>query len=97
MSQWGVAAVQSVASFAGTFAFLGRTLEGQVQIVMMQGYQTVPISIPDLDYLINNYSTVEDAQAFSYKDRRALRCMRSRFPTAGETWIYDGCRNAGLR
>lgn len=89
VSQWGVAAVQSVASFAGTFAFLGRTLEGQVQVVMMQGYQTVPISIPDLDYLINNYSTVEDAQAFSYKIG-GHSMYEITFPTAGETWIYDG-------
>ena len=63
---------------------------------MMQGYQTVPISIPDLDYLINNYSTVEDAQAFSYKIG-GHSMYEITFPTAGETWIMTGCRSAGLR
>ena len=38
---------------------------------------------------INNYSTVEDAQAFSYKIG-GHSMYEITFPTAGETWIYDG-------
>ena len=46
---------------------------------MMQGYQTVPISIPDLDYLINNYSIVRRCSGVFLQDRRALR-MRDHVP-----------------
>ena len=89
VAQWGIAAVQSASSYMGTLAFLGRTLEGQVQVVKMVGYQPVPISIPELDYRINNFVTVEDAQAFSYM-LGGHPMYEITFPTAGETWLYDG-------
>ena len=77
-------------------AFLGRTLEGQVQVVKMVGYQPVPISIPELDYRINNFVTVEDAQAFSYM-LGGHQCTKSRSPNCRRRGFMTGCRNAGPR
>lgn len=89
VAEWGLAAQASVCKFgASSVAWLARNRLGQVQIVRADGYQVTPISIPDLDYLINNYSAVEDATAGSYM-LGGHPMYEISFPTAGKTWLYD--------
>lgn len=87
-AQWGLAAKWSIANIAETCAFLARNAQGQVQVAMLRGYQVVPISSPELDYEINTYSAVEDADAFSNMNGGHPQYTIS-FPTAGKTWMYD--------
>lgn len=87
-AQWGLAARQSIARLGETAAFLARNQQGQVQVCMLQGYQVVPISIPELDYTINNFSATENATAYSYMLGGHPMYVLS-FPSAGKSFLYD--------
>lgn len=87
-AQWGLAARQSIARLGETAAFLARNQQGQVQVCMLQGYQVVPISIPELDYTINNFSATENATAYSYMLGGHPMYVLS-FPSAGRSFLYD--------
>lgn len=87
-TQWGLAAKWSVANIAESCAFLARNAQGQVQVAILRGYQVVPISTPELDYEINSYTAIEDADAFSNLNGGHPQYTIS-FPTAGKTWMYD--------
>jgi hypothetical protein len=87
-AQWGLAARQSIARLGQTCAFLGRNQQGQVQVVRIEGYQVVPISIPEVDYLLNQYAGVENATAYSYM-LGGHPMYEISFPSAGKSWLYD--------
>lgn len=86
--EYGLAARWSVAKFEDSVVFLGRNRLGQVSIVRQSGMSAQPISPPDLDYLINNYSTTADASAFSYK-LNGHSFYQINFGTAARSWLYD--------
>lgn len=88
-TEWGLAAVNSLVKYDNSLAFLSRNKMGQVFIAKMVGYQPQRISTPELEYIINNYSAVEDATAFSYLFG-GHPMYQINFPTGGESWLYDG-------
>lgn len=92
-AQWGLAARQSIARLGSSIAFLARNTQGQVQVCTLNGYQVVPISIPELDYLLNSYSAVEDATAYSYM-LGGHPMYAINFPSAGKSWLYDAASQA---
>lgn len=85
---FGLAARWSVASLAGTLAFLAKTREGQVIVVRLNGYSVEPISTPELDYVINNFTSVSDATAYSYM-LGGHPMYQLNFPVAGYSFLYD--------
>lgn len=87
--EWGLAARWSVAKFGNALALLRKNRLGQVQIALLEGYDAQAISTPDLDYRINSYSTVSDAAGFSYM-LNGHQFYQINFPSAGESWLYDG-------
>ena len=87
--EWGLASRRSLAPFENTFSFLARNRMGQVKIAKLNGFQAETISNPDLDYLINNYSSTSDATAFSYM-LGGHPFYQINFPGAGHSWLYDG-------
>lgn len=92
-SEWGLAARWSVAKFDNSVMFLRKNRLGQVQIARQAGYQSIAISTPELDNRINSYAAVSDATAFSYMiDGHSF--YQINFPTANESWLYDGLSNA---
>ena len=92
-SEWGLAARWSVAKFDNSVMFLRKNRLGQVQIAKQAGYQSMAISTPELDNRINSYAAVSDATAFSYMiDGHSF--YQINFPTANESWLYDGLSNA---
>lgn len=86
--QWGLAAKQSIAKVGNTIAFLGQNAQGQVQVVRLDGYQVVPISNPELDYLLNTYAGVSNATAYGYM-LGGHPMYEISFPSAGKSWLYD--------
>jgi hypothetical protein len=92
-AQWGLAARQSIARLGQTCAFLGRNQQGQVQVCRLDGYQVVPISIPEMDYLINDYPATENATAYSYM-LGGHPMYEISFPSAGKSWLYDAASQA---
>ena len=89
----GLAAKWSLTKFDDSLAFLGKNRLGQVQVLRLNGYTTAPISDPELDYVINNYSTVSDATAFSYM-LGGHPMYQINFPSAGKSWLYDALASA---
>lgn len=90
VAEWGLAAPRAVARFgASSVAWLARNRLGQVQVVQADGYQVRPISIPDIDYLFNQYAAVDDATMYAYM-LGGHPMLEISFPLANKTWLYDG-------
>lgn len=88
-NKWGCASATSVTEYAGSLAYLAKNADGQVVVVKLNGYVPVPISTPDLDTIINGYSTVADATAFAYL-LGGHPFLQMSFPSAARSWLYDG-------
>lgn len=88
-TEWGLAARWSIAKFDNTFAFLVKNRMGEVMVAKLSGYVPEKISTPDLDSIINAYSTTADATAYSYMLGGHPMYVIT-FPTAGKSWLYDG-------
>lgn len=85
---WGLAARWSVAPVGTALAYLARNRNGEVSVVMLQGYDPTRISDQALEYEINGYSSVSDATAFSYM-QAGHPFYQINFPNAGKSWLYD--------
>lgn len=88
-TEWGCAAVNSIVKYDNSLAFLAKNRMGQVIVARMNGYLPQRISTPELEYIINNYSTVADATSFAYM-LGGHPMLQISFPTGGESWLYDG-------
>jgi hypothetical protein len=90
--QWGLAAKFSRAVFSNSIAFLAQNLQGQIQVMTLQGFTPTRISDHDVENIINGFSVVADAIAFSYMlDGHSM--YQITFPTAGRSFLYDGSTN----
>jgi hypothetical protein len=87
--EWGCAAVNTIVKYDNSLAFLAKNRMGQVIIARMNGYLPKRISTPELEYIINNYSAVADATAYSYM-LGGHPMLQINFPTGGQSWLYDG-------
>lgn len=88
-TEWGLAARWSLAKFDNTMACLIKNRMGQVMVAELAGYLPKKISTPDIDAIINAYSTTSDATAYSYMLGGHPMYVIT-FPTAGKSWLYDG-------
>lgn len=87
-NEWGLAAIQSRAHVDETIIFLAQNRQGQVQVCQIQGLGVVAVSDPDIEYIINQFSTVSDAVAMSYgQDNHKF--YQITFPTANRSFLYD--------
>lgn len=86
--EYGLAARWSATKFDGGVAFLAKNITGQVEVMKLRGYTPIAISTPDIDSIINGYSAVSDATAFSYM-LGGHPLLQINFPTANESWLYD--------
>jgi len=65
--------------------------QGQVKVIRIDGFQYATISNPELETLLNGYTT-NNATAYSYvHDGHPFYQLN--FPTDGKTWLYDGVTN----
>lgn len=88
-TEWGLAATWSLAKYDNSYVYLVKNRMGQSMIAKINGYLPEPISNVDVSALINGYSTVADATAYSYMLGQHPMYVIS-FPTAGKSWLYDG-------
>ena len=91
-AEWGCASPWSVAKFNDSVAFLAKNSMGQVSVAVLAGYVPRIISNPDLDHIINSYSVVTDATAFSYMLGGHPMYVLN-FPSEGASWLYDALTN----
>lgn len=89
----GLAARFSVARCAGMLFYLGKTRRGGISVVAVENYNPVPVSTPDLDYLLNQYQNVSDAIAFSYR-QNGHDFYQINFQQEGVSWLYDATTQA---
>lgn len=91
--EWGLAARWSLAKFDNSMIFLRKNRLGAVQICTLVGYNAQPVSTPELDYVIGQYSAVSDATGFSYmKSGHAF--YQINFPSENVSWLYDNQSNS---
>lgn len=92
-NEWGCAAVNSIVKYDNSLAFLAKNRMGEVIVARMAGYTPQRISTPEVEYVINNYDAVSDCTALSYM-LGGHPMLQLNFPSAGETWLYDGLSGA---
>jgi len=85
---WGIAAVSSNIRVKNTQMFLAYNPDGNAQIVLLDGYVPVPVSNADIDYIVSNFSRVDDAVALTYT-AYGHTVYQITFPTAQRTLAYD--------
>lgn len=91
-NEWGCAAVESVVKYDNTLAFLAKNRMGEVIVARMNGYLPQRISTPELEFIINNYTSVSGAVSYSYMLGGHPMLVIS-FPSAMRSWLYDGLSN----
>lgn len=87
-NEFGLAALFSRAHVNQSIIFLAQTREGQVQVVQLTGYNAQVISNPDLEYILNQFTTVSDAVALAY-EVDTHKFYQITFPVANRSFIYD--------
>jgi len=91
-NEWGCAARQSVVKYDNTLAYLAKNRMGEVIVARMNGYLPQRISNPELEHIINGYTSVSDCVAYSYM-LGGHPMLVLNFPSAERTWLYDGLSN----
>lgn len=81
---YGSGAPNSVALLNGVPVWLAQDLT----VRMAQGYTATRISTHALEWALEEYSTVLDADAFTYEEQGHYFYVLN-FPTANATWVYD--------
>lgn len=91
--EYGLAARWSMTKFnSGVAGLFTPAAAGKVQVMFLAGYIPRPISTPEMDYIINNYSVISDAVAFSYL-LGGHPMLQVNFPSANASWLYDATTN----
>ena len=89
-SEWGLAALYSLAPFDESLAFLAKNELGQVIAAKLQGHRVVRLSNHDLEARWISLGDISNATAYSYMlDGHPLYVVN----IGGETWMYDGSTN----
>jgi len=87
--EYGLAARWSVAKFDGSYAFLCQNREGEVAVMALDGYGIRKMSTIEFDYIMNSYTSVNDATAFGYL-LGGHPMYQINFPTEKKSWLLDG-------
>lgn len=92
IAEMGLAARWSLCKFNDGLAFLGRNVQGQVQVYYLRGYTPVKISSPQFDAEIAGYAGVESATGFAFMDR-GHPMYQINFPGPAKSWRFDSTTN----
>jgi len=87
-NEFGLAALFSRGHVNQSIIFLAQTREGQVQFVQVTGFNAAVVSTPDIDSIINGFSTTSDCVALTY-ETDYHKMYQASFPTANRTFLYD--------
>jgi len=87
-TEYGINAIWSRAHVGASILFLAQNPQGTSQVVMFSGYQPSVVSTPDLDDIINQFSTVADAVGLSYVIN-GHPMYQLTFQTENRSFLYD--------
>lgn len=91
--EFGLASAWSLCKYDNSVAGVFKNKMGEVNVSRMSGFRLQQISNTELDYIINQYSTTADAQAFGYMNG-GHPMLQVSFRTEEATWEYDGFSKA---
>lgn len=91
--EWGLASRWSLCKFMDSLIFLRRNRLGAVQVCTLSGYNAMPVSNPEMDYVFSQYSGTENATGFAYMVS-GHPFYQINFPSPNESWLYDGLTKA---
>jgi hypothetical protein len=84
----GCLAAYSVAKLDNGLFWLGRDARGNGIVYRSKGYSGERVSTHAVEWQIQQYSTLEDAVAYTYQqDGHSFYVLN--FPTANTTWVFD--------
>jgi hypothetical protein len=86
--QYGLYALNSVVKINNTICFLGTNPDGGISILMLNGYNAVPISNSDIESIISNFANAADGVALVYH-AYGHSVYQISFPSALRTLAYD--------
>jgi hypothetical protein len=86
--EFGLAAASSLVKYNDSLAGVFKNKMGQVQVMMLAGHAIKPLSTQEHSDIINSYTTVSDATAFSYM-LGGHPMLQVNFPSAGKSWLHD--------
>lgn len=84
----GCAAKYSPCRMDNTVFWVGNDERGDAMVWRMAGYQPQRVSTHALEEEMRRYSTIADAQSYSYQQSGHSFYVLT-FPTAGKTWAFD--------
>jgi hypothetical protein len=89
----GCLAPFSIAKLDNSIFWLGADPRGYGIVYRNQGYTGKRISTHAIEYAIQQYGDISDAQAYTYQQEGHAFYVLN-FPTANATWVYDVATNA---
>lgn len=86
--RYGTASGFSLANVGNAVMFLSKNSNGHAEVMKTQGYGAIPVSTFAVNFALQGYATVSDANVLAYQDQgHAFYALT--FPTANATWVYD--------
>lgn len=85
---WGLAAKYSRTVLGNTIAFLGKSPDGGVQVLRLNGITPVRISTDDIENEIRKFAVYSDAISLTYTVN-GHSFLQITFPSANRTFLYD--------
>lgn len=86
--EYGCYAPATIAEGHDVLIWLGGTRHGVGSVMMTDGTRPIPISTRAIDYQIQSYGDISDAQAYVYRESGHTFYILN-FTTANHTWVYD--------
>lgn len=87
-NQWGLGAIFSRSHLNQSLFFLAVNTNGTAQFVKANYYSVSVISTPDLEYIINGFTTFADAVALTYNVGKHPMYQVT-FPAGNRSFLYD--------
>jgi hypothetical protein len=91
--EYGLAAPFSLCHFDNSVVGLFKSREGGLNVSRLNGFSLKKISDHDIDEIFAGFSTVSDAKGISY-NFGGHPVYIINFPTAAQSWMYDGYANS---
>lgn len=90
--QQGTQSTFSLASLNQSLIWLSHNAQGSGMVMRSNGYTADRISTHAIEWAIQRYETIEDAQAFTYQEQ-GHNFYVLLFPSAKATWVWDMTTN----
>jgi len=91
--EFGLSSPWSLCKYDNSLAGLFKNKMGESNVSRMSGFRLQKLSSPELDFTLNGYTNIADAEGFGYM-LGGHPMLQMGFPSAGKTWEFDGLSKA---